>query len=561
LTAAEQFAAALEMMEQGDATSVDRGWLLTRYARTIRGVDSQRALAIIDTAKTLAEQADDAPLLAYNLYSRGQIRGLVGDVAGAITDLRLSVEILGRLSHADRERLARYEHDGYIASSVEIEGYLTGLLAIAGYIEEAHARATALIERSHNMTMHGWFTLATTHALTGRPHASLDAFMACRHSLRGINDDSPLVTIALNQLWMYHRPYAADQLEERRQIAQDAERNLERTGGSFGEISPRLASLPWLFLEGDWDATREIALKVTEEANVSSIQHLISAVILARLALAQGDVALAWQMVRRPLPAGSHTPPGHADLEPSLALMRVAVELCLDGGDLIAAQAWLTAHDRWLEWSGATLGLAESRLLWARIAQATNDLPGALEHAQRALEIAEAPRQPLVQAASYRTLGQLATLAGRVDEARQHLDRALERADACAAIYERALTLLAIAELERRIGESGALESALSEARTIFTRLGAIPALARVEALAVQSAGDAGATTAAAFGLSPRELEVLRLIAIGGRNREIADQLFLSVRTVERHITNLYAKLGIRSRSEAIAFAHTHDIR
>ena len=47
-------------------------------------------------------------------------------------------------------------------------------------------------------------------------------------------------------------------------------------------------------------------------------------------------------------------------------------------------------------------------------------------------------------------------------------------------------------------------------------------------------------------GLSPREIEVLQLLASGRNNREIAETLFLSVRTVERHITNLYAKIGAR---------------
>jgi len=61
-------------------------------------------------------------------------------------------------------------------------------------------------------------------------------------------------------------------------------------------------------------------------------------------------------------------------------------------------------------------------------------------------------------------------------------------------------------------------------------------------------------------GLSPREIEVLRLLAGGRTNREVADTLFLSVRTVERHITNLYAKIGVQGRSEAIAFAHEHAL-
>jgi DNA-binding NarL/FixJ family response regulator len=56
-------------------------------------------------------------------------------------------------------------------------------------------------------------------------------------------------------------------------------------------------------------------------------------------------------------------------------------------------------------------------------------------------------------------------------------------------------------------------------------------------------------------GLSPRELEVLRLIAAGKSNREIAEALFLSLRTVERHIANIYLKIDVHNRAEAAAYA------
>jgi DNA-binding NarL/FixJ family response regulator len=61
-------------------------------------------------------------------------------------------------------------------------------------------------------------------------------------------------------------------------------------------------------------------------------------------------------------------------------------------------------------------------------------------------------------------------------------------------------------------------------------------------------------------GLTPREVEVLRLIAAGKSNRAIADELFLSVRTVERHITNIHSKLGTHTKLDAAAFAIRHDL-
>ena len=61
-------------------------------------------------------------------------------------------------------------------------------------------------------------------------------------------------------------------------------------------------------------------------------------------------------------------------------------------------------------------------------------------------------------------------------------------------------------------------------------------------------------------GLTPRELEVLRLIAAGNSNREIAAELVISEHTVARHAQNIYAKLGVSSRTAASAFAFSHDL-
>ena len=116
-------------------------------------------------------------------------------------------------------------------------------------------------------------------------------------------------------------------------------------------------------------------------------------------------------------------------------------------------------------------------------------------------------------------------------------------------------------ELDRRADVIDESRSTLNEARAIFTSLGAAPALAWADGLEARLAEQMTAMERTAnAGLSPREIEVLRLVARGRRNREIAESLFLSVRTVERHLTNLYAKIGAEGRAEAIAFAHDHNL-
>jgi DNA-binding NarL/FixJ family response regulator len=67
-------------------------------------------------------------------------------------------------------------------------------------------------------------------------------------------------------------------------------------------------------------------------------------------------------------------------------------------------------------------------------------------------------------------------------------------------------------------------------------------------------------SAAAGYGLSAREVEILQLLAAGRSNTEIAEELFISRRTVTTHVSHLYAKLGVASRAEAIAHAYAHAL-
>ena len=110
----------------------------------------------------------------------------------------------------------------------------------------------------------------------------------------------------------------------------------------------------------------------------------------------------------------------------------------------------------------------------------------------------------------------------------------------------RALDRAGVLRARRRGG--GALE--LEAACALFQQLGAAPDLARARAAAA-------ATRTACRG---RELEVLRLVAAGKSNREIAATLVISEHTVARHVQNIYAKLSLSSRAAATAFAFEHEL-
>ncbi|WP_037643424.1 response regulator transcription factor, partial [Streptomyces exfoliatus] len=95
----------------------------------------------------------------------------------------------------------------------------------------------------------------------------------------------------------------------------------------------------------------------------------------------------------------------------------------------------------------------------------------------------------------------------------------------------------------------------LAAARAVFERLGAVPDARRAAALL-----SGGKRRRLPGGLTAREAEVLRLVAEGGTNKDIAHALVISEHTVSRHLNNIFAKLGIGSRSAATAYAYAHDL-
>ena len=104
----------------------------------------------------------------------------------------------------------------------------------------------------------------------------------------------------------------------------------------------------------------------------------------------------------------------------------------------------------------------------------------------------------------------------------------------------------------REVGDAEGAELALSSSLTAFGRLGA-------EADSARTADLIGERTPVA-GLTARELEVLRLVAAGKSNREIAADLYLSVKTVSRHLSNIFYKINVSSRAAATAFAYEQGL-
>jgi ATP/maltotriose-dependent transcriptional regulator MalT len=122
------------------------------------------------------------------------------------------------------------------------------------------------------------------------------------------------------------------------------------------------------------------------------------------------------------------------------------------------------------------------------------------------------------------------------------------------APYEAARTRVLIALACRALGDNETADLELAAAQAVFERLGAKPDLARVQQLAGSPRADQPA------GLTNRECEVLRLVATGVTNREVAVALCISQHTVARHMQNIFVKLGLSSRAAATAFAYHHGL-
>ncbi len=189
----------------------------------------------------------------------------------------------------------------------------------------------------------------------------------------------------------------------------------------------------------------------------------------------------------------------------------------------------------------------------AEVMLAAGDVEEARRAANELAEIAALGKRALLEAISARVQGEVELAEGEPKAALPALRRAARLWQELDAPYEVARARVLVGLACRALGdeESAALE--LGAAREVFQGLAAAPDLARIDRLQGRSPADT-------HGLSAREVEVLRLVAAGKTNRQIASELIVSEHTVARHLQNIFAKLGVASRTAATAFAFQHEL-
>lgn len=230
---------------------------------------------------------------------------------------------------------------------------------------------------------------------------------------------------------------------------------------------------------------------------------------------------------------------------PGLALLRLAQ------GQIDAASA---AIEVLLE-AASEPGLRAKVLAAAvEVALAAGDVSAARAAADELSTLAGRFNAPFLDALTAHSEG--AVLLGERDAraALPVLQRAWTLWQELGAAYDAALVRVLTGLACRELDDCDTADMELEAARTVFRQLGAAPDGARVDAL-LQLASPPDAR-----GLTKRELEVLRLVARGHTNRAIADALYISERTVHRHLSNIFRKLGLSSRSAATAYAFEHEL-
>jgi DNA-binding CsgD family transcriptional regulator len=568
--AADRYEAAMTLLDTQSTDLAERGWVRLLAAALRRNDDRDRALAWVEEVVKLAAQAGDASLGARAQALRGLLIAYGGDFAQAAAAMSTAADLVDSLPPGTGVTRRREEQIDKIAN----RGTLIAILARGGRLAEARERGEAyLASVSDPAAMPGGLGaiadaqsgLAMAYALQGEPALARRSYAAAIAAYQA--SDLHLFTLMRQreELILTVLPFHADELAERERVAAAAERTavwISERGGHVNADLPRYARAPLLVLEGEWQEARAI-LEPPDTWDLV-FTSAVRAYYLGLIARAQGKLDDAWQCVLASARIRPDVEPGERVANYLVQEMqRLAVGLALDASNLPLARRWLDLHHRWSDFMGATAGRAEGEVAEAEWHRAAGDTERARAHAEQALVDATTPRQPLALLAAHRMLGDLATDAGAFEVADAHLAESLVLADACRAPYERSQIMLTWAELALAKGDAVAAATALDDVRAVCTSLGAFPTLARVEQLAdllAQRDQSRAAQRPPVAGLTPRELDVLRLVAAGMSNGEIAEQLYLSRNTVKVHVANILAKIGVHNRAAATEFALRNGI-
>jgi DNA-binding CsgD family transcriptional regulator len=531
----------------------------TRGATAAAAKLAAKALTLTPPAEPPAREERSLRAARYHFEAgeSGPARGLLEQVIGSTRAQSVRARALAQLARmsnyisspgiaAERYRraLAEVGDDRALAAEIE-EGLAWSLALLREDLDAAEAHAQAAVEvaeeigdvsrRAEALTVRA---VAQFYLGRGEPAELMRPALALEHATAHL-PVSRQPRWALGALLML-----ADELELARVNLELAWRRAEERGEDafLPLIFSRLSYCGWL--AGDWQRARELAIQGYEAALRTEQQPQ------------QGIVLAARAVVEAHLGNGEDA--------------RGAAAECLALADQTSAVGRTAAHGACgvLELS---LGNAEEasrhlKMMLGRFLPGGIGEPGELRFGPYAVEalislgrldqaadgiahlqqLPQAAHSPSLDAALERCRGMLAIARGDTAAALTRLQDALGRQDRVPIPFERARTLLALGSAQRRAKQRRAARQSLEDALQSFDHLGARlwRETARGELARI------GGRTPSPDRLTSAEQRVAALVAAGRTNTEVAAELFLSVHTVEKALTRIYAKLGIRSRTE-----------
>jgi DNA-binding CsgD family transcriptional regulator len=553
-----------QVPDAGERAGMDRVALLSRCAEVAHAAgDAARAAELVHQALALIDEGRQ-PQRAGLLHDQlARCLYLLGDPAAALGAQQQAVRLVPSEPSAERARVLSSLAAlllMLVARPAEARGLAEEAVAIAGQVgaiaEEANARAI----------------LGTTLVYLGDTDAGLAELETAVHLTNQAGEEIDLLRSIVNRSDVL---LAAGRSEEAATVALDGIQHARRLGmaRAYGPLLACNATEALLAL-GRWDDAERVSREGLESApsDATSVPVLL---LRAALELGRGDLNAAearLQTARWRLPGPIPEPHRASPLFVGLA------ELALWRGDLeqakqLVAQAvpLVAANPR---------HAAPIYALGLRVEADRAELARARHPGQPAPDdgIASALLERLGQAADSPAAAGLPELAawqalGLAEWTRQHCPSDPAAWAAAVAAWERLGQPYRIAyagfrqaeALLATAGDRDTVAVVLRGVAEISDRLQARPLEREVQSLARRARLDlaphtpaaAGAPAPAApLGLTPREAEVLALVAAGRSNRQIAQALFISPKTVSVHVSNLLAKLGAAGRVEAAAIAH-----
>ena len=251
----------------------------------------------------------------------------------------------------------------------------------------------------------------------------------------------------------------------------------------------------------------------------------------------RGDLDAAEQSYRRANESGY-------DPQPGLALLRLA------RGNARSAQSLIRRA------AGDADPATRRRRLPAQveIELAAGDVAAARACAEELTAVSRSSPMPIVRAVACQADGTVLLAEGDPADALRQLRRAWALWMDLDAPYEAARCRIASGRACRALGDDDSAAMEFEAARAVLLELGAGPELAALEAMSADRSAPVGS------GLTPREVDIVRHVSTGMTNRQIAHQLFVSEKTVARHLSNIFTKLGLASRAAVTAYAYEHGL-